>query len=190
VKKMAIGALIALAAVAGAGAWLLSAQGDEAALLREANRHFAGFETKVSFPNGQRVAATGPARDQIRLELFKQHLARKEKTANPTLYNEAQEAFANAGPVQVTLTVTNPVSGVETEKTYVESKGRACHLQPGVEEVRSVADALRAHPCLKLESEPSHSVKISAQTLEGEPFRIAFERDWRELVAQRHHAAR
>jgi hypothetical protein len=186
VKKMAIGAMIALSTIAGAGIWRLRIQGDDEALLREANRHFAGFETKISLPTGQRVAATGPARDQIRLELFKQHLARKEKTQNPALYNEAREAFAKAGPMQVTLTVTDPVSGVETEKTYVESKGRACHLQPGVDEVRSVVDALRTHPCLRLDAEPTHSVKISAQTLEGEGFRFSFERHWRELVAIRH----
>lgn len=188
-KKIAIGAMIALSVIAGAGIWQLRAQGDEAALLREANQHFAGFETKVSLPSGQRVAATGPARDQIRLELFKQHLARKAKTQNPALYDEAREAFAKAGPLQITLTVTDPVSGVETEKTYVESEGTACRLQPGIDEVRQVAEALKAHPCLRLEAEPSHSVKISAQTLEGEPFRIAFERHWRELVAKRHLAA-
>lgn len=191
-KKMVIGALIALAAVAAAGAWQLSAQGDEAALLREANRHFAGFETKVSLPNGQRVAATGPSRDQIRLELFKQHLARKAKTQNPALYNEAREVFAKAGPVQVTLTVTDPVSGVETERTYVESEGKVCHLQPGIEEVRPVADALKAHPCLRLsaQAEPVHIAKFAIQALTDDQFRVAFERQWRELVAKHHLAAR
>ena len=144
-------------------------------MLIEANKHFAGFETKVSLPNGAKVAVSAGQRDEIRVELFKNYLAKKAMKEEPALREQIMKEFQEKNPMMISLIIKDPLTGIESTKEFIEMKGKDCALILTESKKSTVGNAIHEHPCLKSKltmAEESQMLTIVTASLAPERLKI------------------